>query len=400
MLKSLNVGELTPKDEIHARINKLKAKMEEQGIALAIILQNVDLFYLTGTIQKGVLAVSVDRDPVFFVEKSLARAAAETPLEITPIKKDKDIKDILSGLGMLKGRCGMELDVLPVTVFERWKNILGYDNIVDVWPLIRDLRLIKSPFEIRQVKQSGEIVSHVFRKAKEIIREGMREVDIAALLESEGRIRGHQGFLRMRGLNQEMMNVYIVHGLSGTVVSGADVPISGAGVTHAIPQGPSMNRFQRGVPLLVDYGAGYNGYITDETRTFALGELKDIYQKGHEVAREIIEETMDFAKEGIVGTEVFTKAFLRTKREGLDEYFMGYGEGKVSFIGHGLGLEINELPVITPRHDIVLQEGMVFAFEPKFIIPGEGSIGIEVDFIVRKNGLERVTDSPIDIVCL
>jgi len=397
MLKSLNVAELTPKEEIQGRIDKLKKRMEKQGIDLAIILQNVDLFYFTGTLQKGVLAVSVDRDPVFFVEKSLARAEAETPLEITPIKRDKDIKDILGDLGMLGGRCGMELDVLPVLVFERWRNILGYDNAVDAWPLIRDLRLIKSPFEIRQIKRSGEIVSHVFEKAKEIIREGMREVDIAAMLESEGRMHGHQGFLRMRGLNQEMMNMYITHGLSGTVVSGADVPISGAGTTHAIAQGPSVNKVQKGIPLLIDYGGGYNGYITDETRAYAIGELKDIYLKGHAVAREIIEETMAFAKEGVDGTEVFMKALHRTKHEGLYEYFMGYGEGKVGFIGHGLGLEINELPVITPRHKIILQEGMVFAFEPKFIIPGEGSVGIEVDFIVRKNGLERVTDSPIDI---
>ncbi|MBP6941158.1 MAG: aminopeptidase P family protein [Syntrophorhabdaceae bacterium] len=397
MLKSLNVAELTPKEEVQARIDKLKERMEKQGIALAIILQNVDLFYFTGTLQKGVLAVSAERDPVFFVEKSLARAMEETPLEITPIKKDKDIKDILGSLGMLGGRCGMELDVLPVLVFERWKNILGYDNAVDVWPLIRDLRLIKSPFEIRQIKRSGEIVTRVFEKAKEIIREGMREVDIAAMLESEGRMHGHQGFLRMRGLNQEMMNMYITHGLSGTVVSGADVPISGAGTTHAIAQGPSVNKVQKGIPLLIDYGGGYNGYITDETRAYAIGELKDIYLKGHAVAREIIEETMAFAKEGVDGTEVFMKALHRTKHEGLYEYFMGYGEGKVGFIGHGLGLEINELPVITPRHKIILQEGMVFAFEPKFIIPGEGSVGIEVDFIVRKNGLERVTDSPIDI---
>lgn len=397
MLKSLNVAELTPKEEIQGRISKLREKMGKQGIALSIILQNVDLFYFTGTLQRGVLAVSADRDPVFFVEKSLARAMEETPLEITPIKKDKDIKDILSSLGMLHERCGMELDVLPVLVFERWKNILGYDNIVDVWPLIRDLRLIKSPFEIRQIKRSGEIVSHVFEKAKDVIREGMREVDIAAVLESEGRIHGHQGFLRMRGLNQEMMNMYITHGFSGTVVSGADVPISGAGVTHAIAQGPSVNKVQKGIPLLIDYGGGYNGYITDETRTYSIGELKDIFLKGHAVAREIIEEAMGFAKEGIDGTEVFMKALNRTKHEGLDEYFMGYGEGKVGFIGHGLGLEINELPVITPRHKIILQEGMVFAFEPKFIIPGEGSVGIEVDFIVRKNGLERVTDSPIDI---
>jgi len=396
MLKSLNIAELTPKEEVQARINKLKERMEKQGIALAIILQNVDLFYFTGTLQRGVLAVSVDRDPVFFVEKSLQRAVEETPLEITPIKKDRDIKDILSNLGALRGKCGMELDVLPVLVFERWKNILG-DNIVDVWPLIRDLRLIKSPFEIRQVKRSGEIVTRVFEKAKDVIHEGMREVDIAAVLESEGRMHGHQGFLRMRGLNQEMMNMYITHGLSGTVVSGADVPISGAGTTHAIAQGPSINKIQKGIPLLIDYGGGYNGYITDETRAYAIGGLKEIFLKGHAVAREIIEETMGFAKEGIDGTEIFMKALHRTKHEGLDEYFMGYGEGKVGFIGHGLGLEINELPVITPRHKIILQEGMVFAFEPKFIIPGEGSVGIEVDFIVRKNGLERVTDSPIDI---
>jgi Xaa-Pro aminopeptidase len=79
---------------------------------------------------------------------------------------------------------------------------------------------------------------------------------------------------------------------------------------------------------------------------------------------------------------------------------MGFGPGKVSFVGHGLGLEINELPVITPRHHIILQEGMVFAFEPKFIFPGEGAVGIEVDYIVRKNELERVTRTPIDLVVL
>jgi Xaa-Pro dipeptidase len=231
-----------------------------------------------------------------------------------------------------------------------------------------------------------------------VVREGMREVDIAAILESEGRMHGHQGLLRMRGFNQEMMNIYVTHGVSGTVVSGSDVPISGAGVTPAVPQGPSVNNVQRSIPLLIDYGGGYNGYLTDETRVFVVGQLNDIFIKAHEVAREIIEETMSFAKEGVNAPEIFRKALDRVKKEKLEEYFMGYGEGKVGFIGHGLGLEINELPVITPRHDIVLKEGMVFAIEPKFIFPNEGSIGIEVDFIVRQNCLERVTDAPIDVV--
>ena len=398
MLKSLLVGDLTPKEEIEERIEKFREEMEREGIHFSIILQNVDLFYFTGTLQKGVLVVSVDKDPVFFVEKGLVRAAHETPLAITPIRKDKDVKDVLTDRGILKGKGGMELDVLPVLAFERWKSILGYDRLVDISPSVKDLRLVKSAFEIKQVKKSGEIISHVFEKAKSVVREGMREVDIAAILESEGRMHGHQGFLRMRGLNQEMMNMVITHGFSGTVVSGFDVPIAGAGVTHAIAQGPSVNKVQRSIPLLIDYGGGYNGYITDETRAFVVGELKEIFIKAHEVAREIIEETMSFAKEGVNAPEIFRKALYRAKREKLEEYFMGYGEGKVGFIGHGLGLEINELPVITPRHDVVLKEGMVFAFEPKFIFPNEGAIGIEVDFIVRQNYLERVTDTPIDVV--
>ncbi len=398
MWKSLLTGDLTPPDEIAARIEKFRKAMEREGINFAVILQNVDLFYFTGTSQKGILVIAVDKDPVFFVQKGLVRAAHETPLAITRIGKDKEVKDILTDKGILKGRGGMELDVLPVMAFERWKSILGYDGLVDISPSIRDLRLVKSAFEIEQVKKSGEIIDHVFEKAKSVVREGRREVDIAAILESEGRMHGHQGLLRMRGFNQEMMNIYITHGISGTVVSGNDVPISGTGVTHAVAQGPSVNKVQRNNPLLIDYGGGYNGYITDETRAYVVGELKEKFAKAHAVAREIIEETMSFTREGVNAPEIFRKALDRAKRAKLEDYFMGYGEGQVGFLGHGLGLEINELPVLTPRHDVILKEGMVFAIEPKFIFPDEGAIGIEVDFIVRQNCLERVTDTPLDVV--
>jgi Xaa-Pro aminopeptidase len=289
---------------------------------------------------------------------------------------------------------------VPVSFFDRWKNILVFENFTDVWPLIRDLRIVKSSFEIIQVKKSGGVCDHVFDKAREVVREGMREVDIAAILEAEGRMVGHQGFLRMRGLNQEMMNLYITHGRSGTIPSSGDVPIAGTGVTHAIAQGPSLNTVEHGVPVVIDYGGGYNGYITDETRSFVVGEMKELFRKPYEVAKEIVEDATAYGKEGIDGTELFNRAEAKVKNAGLEEYFMGFGPGKVSFVGHGLGLEINELPVITPRHHITLQEGMVFAFEPKFIFPGEGAIGIEVDYIVRKDRLERVTRTPIDLVTI
>jgi Xaa-Pro dipeptidase len=400
MLESLNRCDLTPKEEIDRRIGELKKRMVEKRVDFVVILQHVDLFYFSGTMQKGSLFVPVDGDPLLFIERTMERALYETPLPIIPIKKDKDVKGILAAKGLLKGRGALEFDVLPVALFERWKGFLGSDSFADASSMIRDVRLIKSGFEIDQIRKSGLIVSRVFRKAKDVIKEGMTEVEIGAFLELEGRLAGHQGFLRMRGLNQEMMSMYITHGVSGVIQSAGDVPISGVGVTPAIAQGPSINRVGKGVPILIDYGGGYNGYITDETRPFAIGELREIFLKAYDAAREIVEDTLSFVREGVNGIEVFERSLARAKTAGLADYFMGHGDTKVSFIGHGLGLEINELPVITPRHDMVLREGMIFAFEPKFVIPGEGAMGIEVDLIVRKDGVERVTDFPIDLVYL
>ena len=398
MYKSLNNCDLTPRREIETRIANLQGHMAQNEINYAVILQNVDLFYFTGTTQKGVLIVPSEGDPLFFVERNLYRATEESPLRIIPIKKDKDVGDIIRENGLIRDRGAMELDVVPVAVFERWKSILGHNNIVDISPLIKNLRMIKTEFEINQVIKSGQICTHVFEKAKEIIKEGMREIDIEAGIISEGRKVGHQGLLRMRGLNQEMMCGYVGHGSSATVHSHADVPMAGFGVTPAVAQGGSIQKIKKGIPVIVDYGGGYNGYITDETRVYAVDYLKDIFLKAYQVSRDIVEETIGFVKEGIDATEIFGKTMDRVKKAGLEAYFMGYGEGQVSFVGHGLGLEINELPVITPRHKTILKEGMVFAFEPKFIIPGEGAVGIEVDFIVRRDGLQRVTDSSLDVI--
>ena len=128
--------------------------------------------------------------------------------------------------------------------------------------------------------------------------------------------------------------------------------------------------------------------------------MDEAFDKPYETARRIIEDAASHGREGVDAVELFNRAAEMARKAHLEANFMGYGEGQVAFIGHGLGLEINELPVITPRHHTILKEGMVFAFEPKFILPGKGSIGIEVDFIVRRDRLEPVTDVPLDIVYL
>ncbi len=392
------VVERVPAGDLFERIGNLKRSMSEGGIDFALIYQNVDFFYFTGTVQKGILAVPLTGDPLLFVEKSIERAKRETPLPIVPVTGERQIGEILKGEGVVKGVAGLELDVLPVALFERLKKLVGFDRYLDIWPAVRDLRAIKSPFEIDQMRKSGRMLSHVFKAARGVVREGATELEIDAVLVAEGRKMGHQGFLRMRGINQEMTTITLQSGYSGAISTYADSPIAGMGITPAVPIGSSFKKVERGIPVTIDYGGGYNGYTTDETRVFVAGELKELFRRPYEAAREILEDLMSYAGPGTDCTEIFLRAEKVVKKAGLQEYFMGYGEGKVSFIGHGIGLEINELPVITARHAKILEEGMVFAIEPKFVLPPHGAIGIEVDFLVGPRGLERITDDSIDII--
>jgi Xaa-Pro aminopeptidase len=398
MLEQVGAFDPIPREEILRRIDGLKSRMAEGQIDFAVIFQNVDRFYFTGTMQKGMVVIPVDGEPMVFVEKDIERASSECPIEIVAIKSDKKIKDILRDKGILQGVAGFEFDVLPLTVFERLKRVTGIHRYADVSSFIKEVRVVKSAFELEQMRKSAEILSRVFTKARQIIREGAREIDIDADLTAEGRKLGHQGFLRMRGLNQEMMTITVTSGFTAAMPSCADVPIGGIGVTPALPQGSSLKKIAKDIPVLIDYGGAYNGYITDETRAFVTGKLGDVFKKPYEATREIIADVLTHARAGVDCTEVFVRSHRIAKSAGLEDNFMGYGQGKVSFIGHGLGLEINELPVITGRHHRLLKEGTVFAFEPKFILPGYGAIGMEIDLVVTESGVERLTSDPIDLV--
>jgi Xaa-Pro dipeptidase len=398
MMKSIGAFEVVPAEDLQKRVEGLKRLMAEAGTDFAVIVENVDKFYFTGTMQPGMLVIPTEKDPLLFVQKGTERARAETTLAITPVKSDKEIGDILTSAGISKGTAGFELDVVSVSFFERLRRLIHFDRHTDITPAIKELRAVKSPFELEQIRKSGAMISRVFAMAKEVIREGVSEIDIDAALVAEGRRSGHQGYLRMRGFNQEMTTIMVQSGYTGTVPTFVDGPITGAGVTPAVPNGASFKKVEKGIPVTVDYGGGYNGYTTDETRVFVVGELQERFKKPYETARTVIEEAAACAKEGVDCTEIFSRAHEVVKKAGLLDYFMGYGEGQVQFIGHGLGLEINELPIITARHSRILKAGMVFAFEPKFVLPPYGAIGIEVDFIVRRGCLERVTDDSLDIV--
>jgi len=390
--------ELTPEQEISSRIGALRRRMELEGVEVALVLQNVDLFYFAGTLQRGYLVIPLEEEPAFFVQQDYGRAKGESPLKVEKVKGLGELEDF--GPFRVARRVGVELDVLPVSLFRKMERAFGGKEWVDISKEILAVRARKSPFEIEQLRRSAEIVDHVFSKVPELLREGMTELELDALLQAEGRRRGHQGWLRMRGFNQEMPNISVMAGESGAAPSYTDTPLKGYGVTHAIAQGASWRKIGRDEPVVVDYGGGYNGYTTDETRTFVIGRLPPHLQRAYEVALEVLETFEEHAKEGVNGREIYRLCWEVVQRRGLEGHFMGYEDSKVKFIGHGIGLEINERPIIASGRDEVLEEGMVLAVEPKFVFPAEGAVGVEADYVVRKEGVERLSTFPLELLFL
>ena len=392
--------DLAPSEEIRSRLAKLQKKMAEKGLDLVLIIQNVDLFYFSGTLQKGYLFIPAEGEACLFVQKNYERAIHETPLKCVRLESFKELPALAQDHRFNGNRVGMELDVIPVSLFYRIKTLFKNWEILDVSSEIKEVRSIKSDFEIGQIQMSGRIIDEVFSQARQHIREGVTEVVVDGILTSIGRSHGHQGFLRMRGLNQEMMNIHVLSGESGSTHSFCDTPLSGSGLTSAIAQGSSRRRILRDQPIVIDYGGGYNGYVTDETRTFVIGRLKDPLLKAYEVALDIVGEMESSVKPGDSPMDIYERALEKAGKAGFGDNFMGHGEGKVAFVGHGLGLEINEWPILGRGYRKPLQAGNVFAFEPKFIFPGEGAVGIELDYVVREEGVERITCFPRVLVVI
>ncbi len=387
-------------EEIRDRRIKLQKKMAEKGTDLVCLLQNVDVFYFSGTIQKGFLFIPVEGEALFFVQKDYERAVRETPLKCIKTGSLRDLPRLLKEYRLQGSRVGMELDVLPVALFHRIRALFNDWEVSDISPEIKEIRSVKSAFEIEQIRMSGRIVDEVFSQAKHHIREGVTELAVDGILTSIGRSHDHQGFLRMRGLNQEMMNIHVLSGESGSTYSFCDTPLSGKGLTPAIAQGSSRQRIERDRPIVIDYGGGFSGYVTDETRTFVIGRLKELLLRAYETALEIVGEVESSVKPGDIPVRIYERARERANRAGLAENFMGHGEGQVAFIGHGLGLEINEWPVLGRGYRRPLEVGNVFAVEPKFIFPGEGAVGLELDYAVQERGLERLTGFPKELIVL
>jgi Xaa-Pro dipeptidase len=383
----------TPLHEIEHRIAALQAGLAENGFDGALIVQRADLFYFSGTGQDAHLFVPVEGRPMLMVRRDFERSREESPLEdVVPISSLSDLKKaVFEGLPREMKALGMELDVLPVNNYRFYSDLFPGVEIEDVSPLIKEVRMIKSQYELQLIRRAAEMNDAMFRQVRDMLREGMTEIELAGMLEAFYRKHGHQGHVRVRSFNQEVFYGHVMSGSNLAVPSCSVGPTGGRGLNASLPHGAGFKKIGRHEPVQVDYVGVVGGYMIDQARTFFIGEPPDKFLRIHSVALAIQNALVEQGLPGAGAEQLYDTAVRMVADAGMTKGFMGYPQ-PVPFVGHGIGLELDELPLLGRKSPHVLQPGMVIALEPKIILPGEGLAGIENSFVVTETGLEKLTN--------
>ena len=395
-IPSTRYTRLTPVAELETRLKGLQQRLSTHDIAGALIVQKADLFYYTGTTQQGWLYVPVMGDPVFMVFKDLDRARAESGLEqILSLISPKKIPDTLEGLGIsLPDRLGLELDVMPANQYLMFKRIFSNAQIIDISTQIRLQRAVKSEFEINCVRRASAMADQVAARVPDLLREGITEIELAGKLEAHARSLGHQGLIHMRMWDNYLFYGHIMCGASAAVPGAFASPTGGAGLNPNVGQGPSFDLIKPNQPILVDYVFALDGYLSDHTRIFSLGEVTQELQMAHAAMLDIQEAVKQKAEPGAITGYLYETMVAMAEDKGYAAGFMGAAEPKIRFTGHGLGIELDEFPFIAKGQTLALEPGMLIALEPKVILPGKGVVGIENTLLVTQTGLESLTLYP------
>jgi Xaa-Pro dipeptidase len=386
-----------PVTELSSRAAALQRALAEENIDLALVRQRADLFYYAGALVEGFLAMAPQGSPLLLVRRPRGRdAPIPSPWPRVFYQDLQELPEILERSGLRpRGALGLELDVMPAGFYQRIRERLSPQQpILDLSPLIRRQRMVKSPYEIEQLRRAAAILDRVHEQVPELLQPGISELELSAALEYRLRLLGHQGFIRVRNWDLELFYGHVLSGMAGLAASYTDSPSGGLGLSPAFPQGASLKKLAVAEPISVDLLACVNGYVVDMTRMYALGSLPERAWEAWQTVREIYAVMQQEARPGVAPGKLFHRLWDLVRARGLQDYFMGQGPDRVGFLAHGVGLELDEFPFLSARFPFPLAENMVLAFEPKFLLPEIGMVGLEDTGVITPSGVEWLTRSP------
>lgn len=382
--------------ELKLRWNKIQQNMSDVHADGLLICDNVNLYYVSGRIFRGYCYIPVKGEPIFFVRRPLGLNGTQ----VVYIRKPEEIGEYLQKNGIaFPDKLLLESDSISYSDYKRYETIFTPKEVLNGTALLRRCRSIKTPYEIDLIRRSGELHAKAYETIPSLYRKGMTDVEFSIELEHECRKLGSLGIFRIFGQSMEIFMGSVLAGDNADIPSPYDFAMGGAGLDVSLPVGCNGTVLTEGMSLMVDMGGNFTGYMTDMTRTYAIGSVQELALKAHETSIAIHQAIAAKARPGVATKDLYELAAEMANDARLSDYFMGHRQ-KAGFIGHGVGIEINEAPVLAPRSRDILAEGMVFALEPKFVIPGTGALGIENTYAVTADGVEKLTVCKEELISL
>ena len=362
------------------RIQQAMRKINADGCLLTV---DVNLYYTTGRIYSGYFYLPAEGAPWFFVKRPNGLAGDH----VEYIRKPEQMAELFAFYGLeMPEKLLLEADELTYNDYIRLQKIFNPKETGNATAMMRELRRIKTPYEIEMFRISAERHAKTYAEIPECFRPGMTDLEFQYEIEKRMRKNGSIGLFRAFGANMDIFMGSILAGENAEVPSPFDFALGGSGIDASCPLGANGTPLKEGTAIMVDMAGNYTAYKTDMTRA-------------HQTALLIESEIENIARPGTPCAELYEIAAKITESQRLGAYFMGTKQ-QAKFVGHGIGIQINELPVLTPRSKDMLEPNMVFALEPKYVIPGIGAVGIENSFLVTETGLEKITHFTEDIIQL
>lgn len=388
------------REEIELRLENFRTKMDQKhpDWDTAVIINKINQYYLTGTMQDGLLIVRRGGHAAYFVRRSYERALDESPFDrIFSINSYKDAANIF---GSECGKTYIETEIVTVAILERLGKYFHFSGIGSLDKTIQSVRAIKTTYELALMEESGRKHNELLRDVlPSILREGMSEVELVAELIEIMLKNGHHGVTRFQMFQTDMSIGQIGFGVSSLYPSSFDGPGGNRGISAAVPSVGSRNSIlKKGDLVFADIGYGVKGYHSDKTQVYMFGaKPSEEIVNAHRACIEVEKRTAELLRPGARPSDIYRTVMGELKPDFLRN-FMGFGARQSKFLGHGIGLNVDELPVIAEGFNDPIEENMVFALEPKKGINGVGLVGVEDTYIVSKDGTYCITGGGTDII--
>lgn len=382
------------------RIRGLQERLSGTALDAAVLFYSKSLYYYTGTTQPGFLVVGPD-DYRLLVNKGMEHVPGETWLPPEKVAKGnfEAIVRTLEEWKIQGGALGMEIDVIPAALYLKAAKVLPRFKIADVSRLVLDQRKVKDREELSRIREACRILHQGHDRILAVLREGMTEMDLSAEIEDAHRRAGHEGQYFSRQFDFFMGRGVLASGENLSRIAGKVQSISGMGLSSALPLGASARVLKKGDMVVVDIPTLYRGYHSDQSRTYAVGSAPVSCRDLYRALREIADRTVECLKPGVSSEELYDKAFAFSREIGMEKYFMllGGNPEPLSFIGHGVGLEVNEMPLVSRGNKDPIPEGAVLTLEMEMWKSDCEVVKLEDTIAVRAEGAEILTMTPRDL---